>query len=192
MSKDITVCIPSIPNRSKYLSERAVPSALAQTLPVSSIAITMDYSREGAWDARNRALSMVTTTWIGFLDDDDELLPHHFQTLMDAAISNDADVVWGWFKVIGGTDPFPAHRGRQWEVSDPHIFPITCLVRNELVVESFARFASDDENTGSWGVQDLPFWMTLHNAGAKFLAIPDVTWNWYHHGSNTSGLGTRY
>lgn len=191
MDQDITVCIPSIARRSNYLVQRALPSVFAQTTPVSNISIFVDHNRKGAWEARNKTVEMSTTEWVGFLDDDDELLPHHFSTLLKAALENDADVVWGWFQVIGGTDPFPLHRGRQWDVNDPHIFPITCLVRRELIVQSNAKFLPDVNGLGDWGLQDLPFWHSLHSAGAKFLAIPDITWNWYHHGSNTSGLGSR-
>lgn len=191
MNNEITVCIPSIPRRSQLLTSRAIPSVASQTAPVSSIAVVVDTNRTGAWETRNKTLDMATTEWVGFLDDDDELLPHHFQSLLTAAHQNDADVVWGWFKVIGGTDPFPTHRGRQWDVDNPHIFPITCLIRRSLIKESGARFAPDIHNLGDWRAQDFPFWEALHKAGGKFLAIPDVTWNWYHHTSNTSGLGTR-
>lgn len=191
MDQSITVCIPSIPKRLKYLTERALPSVLKQTVPVADIAIATDYNRIGAWDARNRATRMARTEWVGFLDDDDELMPHHFETLLKAATENNADVVWGWFDVVGGTDPFPMHRGRQWDINDPHIFPITCMVRRELIELSGAQFLVDTHNLGDWHAQDFPFWKALYDAGAKFFAIPDTTWKWYHHGENTSGLGSR-
>lgn len=189
--QSITVCIPSIARRSSLLLSRALPSVFSQSTPVSNIAVYTDHKREGAWEARNKTIEMAKTEWIGFLDDDDELLPHHFSTLLGAALEHDADVVWGWFQVVGGTDPFPAHRGRQWDVNDPHIFPITCLVRRELITQSNARFLPDIHGLGDWHSQDFPFWFSLHSVGAKFLAIPDITWKWHHHGSNTSGLGSR-
>lgn len=192
MNNHITVCIPSIPSRAPCLYKRALPSVLSQSIPVSNIAIAVDTERVGAWETRNRTLDMASTEWVGFLDDDDELLPHHFQTLLGVALENTADVVWGWFKVIGGTDPFPMNHGKQWDINNPHAFPITCLVRRSLIIESSARFSSDVHNTGEWGVQDLPFWISLYQAGGKFLAIPDVTWHWHHHRTNTSGLGTRW
>lgn len=192
MDNSITVCIPSIPSRSKYLYERAIPSVVSQTLPVSNIAVVVDHQRIGAWNTRNKAIQMATTDWIGFLDDDDALLPHHFEILMRTALENKADVVWGWFEVIGGTDPFPSYRGKQWNVNDSHIFPITCLVRRELIVESKAEFKEDMPKHGSWQLQDFPFWKALYDVGANFLAIDDITWKWYHHGANTSGLGNRH
>lgn len=188
MGNGVTVCIPSIQRRSQYLTNRAIPSVLAQTSTVDAISVVLDTEKMGAWGTRNRAISMATTEWIGFLDDDDELMPHHFELLLNTANANNADVVWGWFEVIGGTDPFPMHRGRQWDVNQPHIFPITCLVKRQLILDSNAKFCPDTINSGNWGVQDFPFWKKLHEAGGKFLAIPDTTWKWHHHGENTSGL----
>jgi glycosyltransferase involved in cell wall biosynthesis len=193
MSTDtVSVCIPSIPTRSHLLTSRALPSVFTQTHPVSEIAVSFDLKKEGAWENRNNAIKMANSEWIAFLDDDDEFQPHHVGTLLNAAHEHQADVVWGWFEVIGGSDPFPMHRGRQWSIDTPHIFPITCLVRRSLILDSNATFMSDNQNIGSWENQDCPFWKSIHDAGGNFLAIPDTTWNWYHHESNTSGLPNRW
>ena len=188
MGNGVTVCIPSIQKRSQYLTNRAIPSVLAQTSTVDAISVVLDTEKMGAWGTRNRAISMATTEWIGFLDDDDELMPHHFELLLNTANANNADVVWGWFEVVGGTDPFPASRGVQWTPDSSLIFPITCLVRRSLILDSGAKFEVDEPRWGSWFHQDFPFWKKLHEAGGKFLAIPDITWKWHHHGENTSGL----
>jgi glycosyltransferase involved in cell wall biosynthesis len=137
-------------------------------------------------------MGMARTKWVAFLDDDDELLPCHLEFLVDLATANGADVAYGWFEVEGGSDPFPQHRGRQFDIADPHIFPITALVNRELVVEAAASFRDDPDGTGNWGVQDLPFWAALWNAGGKFVGAPDITWRWHHHGANTSGVPTRW
>lgn len=188
----VTVCIPSIPPRSGLLHTRAIPSVFRQTHPVSEIAIAVDLNKSGAWENRNNAIKMANSEWIAFLDDDDEFQPHHVGTLLNMAHEQQADVVWGWFEVIGGSDPFPMHRGRQWDVNNVHIFPITCMVRRSLVLDSKATFMPEESNIGAWGIQDFPFWKSIHDAGGKFLAIPDITWNWYHHERNTSGLPNRW
>ena len=188
----VSVCIPSIPTRSHLLTSRALPSVFTQTHPVSEIAISLDLKKEGAWENRNNSIKMATSEWIAFLDDDDEFQPHHVGTLLNAAHEQQADVVWGWFDVIGGSDPIPTHRGKQFDINFPQCFPITCLVRRSLILDSGAQFAVDEPKWGSWDYQDLPFWKTIYNAGGKFLAIPDITWNWHHHGENTAGLPNRW
>lgn len=189
---NVTVCIPAIPSRLDLLYGRALPSVAAQTRPAAAVAVSVDHHRQGAWWNRNQTLKMATTKWVAFLDDDDELLPCHLEFLTDLANQHDADVAWGWFTVVGGTDPFPQHRGRQWDIADPHIFPITALVNRELVMDTGAEFQGDPNETGNWGVQDLPFWAALWNAGGKFVGAPDITWKWHHHGRNTSGVPTRW
>ena len=174
------------------LTMRALPSILRQTVPVATIAVEVDHDRSGAPATRNRALDAVLAAgvdWVGFLDDDDELLPHHVETLL--GVAGAADVVWGWFEVVGGTDPFPQHRGRRWDPADPHIFPIPALVRAEAIFRSAARFSTEPDPTGNWAVQDFPFWRALWDGGARFLGVETITWRWYHHGANTSGLAAR-
>lgn len=188
----VSVCIPSIPTRSHMLTSRALPSVFTQTHPVSEIAVALDLKKEGAWENRNNAIKMANSEWIAFLDDDDEFLPHHIEILINTAHEQQADVVWGWFDVIGGSDPFPMHRGRQWDVNNAHIFPITCMVRRSLVLDSKAMFMPDKNDMGAWEFQDFPFWKSIHDAGGKFFGIPDTTWNWHHHGKNTSGLPNRW
>jgi hypothetical protein len=192
MTSDVTVVIPTIPMRRDLLA-RALLSVTGQTHPVAAVAIAMDTDRSGAWATRNRAASMVRTTWTAFLDDDDELLPHHVEHLLAVAKNEHADVAWGWFDVRGGTDPFPHYRGRQYDPGQPHIVPITYLVRTEVLhaaMDAIGGFQPDVG--GSWDVQDRPLLDTMVRLGAHLHACPDTTWVWHHHGSNTSGLPTRW
>lgn len=188
----VTVCIPSIPTRSPLLLSRAIPSVLNQTRKADALAVVTDNAKEGAWVTRNKTIDMVNTKWLAFLDDDDELLPNHIEYLTTLAEDTNSDVVWGWFEVVGGTDPFPMHRGRQWDVDNPHIFPITALVNAELVKDSGARFLDDSGDTGNWLFQDFPFWKALWDAGGKFTGSAVTTWKWHHHSNNTSGLPTKW
>ncbi len=163
---------------------------LGQTLAPASLAVHCDYG-EGAWSARNKAVAMAQTEWIAFVDDDDEMLPHHLESLWYLASERKADVASSWFNVIGGVDPFPANRGEDWDVKDPHVFPITVLVKRSLIMESGALFKSDSRQTGDWEVQDFPFWRSLSDAGGVFAQTAEITWNWHHHSANTSGLPER-
>lgn len=179
----VTVVIPSIPSRSGNLS-RALKSIASQTRPTDAVVVALDNDRQGAGPTRTRALRMAKTEWVAFLDDDDYFLPNHLAVLLAAAEETGADVLWPWFEVVGGTDPFPGHRGRQLDPDNPHIFPITTLVRRSLT--DGIEFPGPT-GTADWAGDDWPFWRGLQSRGATFHHVNEVTWHWVHHGSNTSG-----
>jgi len=192
----VTIAIPSIPPRRELLA-RALNSVAAQTpAPAAAVSIAYDTTHAGAWATRNRAAAAVRTEWTGFLDDDDELLPHHLDHLLRVHAITGADMVWGWFDVVGGIDPFPTYRGRQYDPGQPHIVPITYLVRTAALHHALAVMggfqADDPHHGGSWDVQDQPLIDTLVKLGYTLHANPSTTWLWHHHGRNTSGLPTRW
>lgn len=192
MSADVTVCIPTIPPR-RTLLDRALRSVWAQTVPIRSVAIACDTDHDGAWSTRNRALSMSTTEWTVFLDDDDELLPHYVESMLAFAERESADVVWGWFTVAGGgTDPFPHYRGRQFDPLNPHIVPITYMARTRLLHAALDDGGFGADTIGAWDVQDLPVLRRMHDDGAVLRASDEIVWKWWHHGANTSGLPSRW
>jgi glycosyltransferase involved in cell wall biosynthesis len=185
------VVIPSIAVR-RHLLKRAFSSAVEQILQPECIIVEVDRHHQGAWATRNAGMAKVETTWTAFLDDDDELRPEHLRFLMDRVQEEDLDIVWGWFQVIGGQDPFPMHRGKQYDLAEPHIVPITYMCRTELLrfaVRDTGGFQPDDD--GSWDDQDQPLFHRMCELG-KSRAYPDITWDWHHHGSNTSGLPSRW
>ena len=187
----VTVCIPTLTTRQRYLG-RAMSSVCRQTHPVAAVAVAVDLDREGAWATRNRAVDMAAATdWVAFLDDDDQLLPHHVEVLLRAAREAGADCVWGWYEVVGGSDPWPERRGCQYDPADPHVVPITYMVRRELVQAARAHMGGfQPDAIGAWDNQDKPLFDYFAREGTLY-AIPDTTWEWWHHGGNTSGLPTR-
>lgn len=184
----VTIVTPTIAPRATLLA-RAMASVSAQYRPADAIAIAYDIFKQGAWHTRQRALDMVTTPWVAFLDDDDELLPQHIIKCWDVQAQTDADVVVPWYHVIGGEDPVPGHR---WLTIDPanlHSFGITCLVRTDIIRDNHIKFHPRSET----GVpEDWNFWLQLAAAGAKFIQTPEITWKYHHHGDNTSGLPDRW
>jgi glycosyltransferase involved in cell wall biosynthesis len=188
---DVTVVIPTIPPRARMLG-RALASVSAQTRPARTVVIEQDLDGAGAWETRNRGLLHVRTEWTAFLDDDDELLPHHLERLVELADDTGAGLVWGWFDVLGGFDPFPQHRGRTFDPDNPHIVPITYLVRTEALLAAVLEtggFAPD--LAGAWDDQDAPVFVAAARL-AGTANTPDVTWLWHHHRANTSGLPERW
>jgi glycosyltransferase involved in cell wall biosynthesis len=103
---DVAVVIPVF-NKERYV-ERAIRSALSQTLSPTKILIVDDGSTDGSreriaaisdpritvihrpipgpggYAARNAAIAAVTTEWIAFLDADDSWLPDHLQSVAGA------------------------------------------------------------------------------------------------------------
>ncbi len=190
MNRDVSVVIATIPPRAGML-QRALASVAAQTHTPDHIAIEVDHTRTGDGPTRTRAMAAVRTTWIAFLDDDDELLPEHLQTCLDAAEDTGADVVVPWFAVIGGTDPIPNNRGLQ---PDPDgrlrnaegqfpSFGVTNLVRTEVAqAHAFGLGVHDDYR----------FWCDLDEAGACIRMVPEITWLYHHDSANTSGEPDRW
>lgn len=209
----IGVAIPSIPPRENYLL-RALRSVDAQTLRPDQVEVVVDRNGDGAAGTRNRAWQALTTDWVAFLDDDDELLPHHLEHLLAVAIDTDADVVYPWHEIRDGWGrvkpdllgaqgrPFDAwalfggdpdlHDADDFdptEVGGParNYIPITNLVRRSLLVEVGGFWTREGEAFEDWRM-----WRRLVKAGAKFVHTPEVTWVWHHHGANTEGRSSAW
>lgn len=189
MNRDVTVCIPTIPPRVEFL-ERALHSVTEQVAPVSDIHVAYDLSHAGAGPTRNRAKADVRTTWTAFLDDDDWMGAEHLQVLFDHAEETAADVVYPWFTVMGGSDPFPEWFGKEWSNDDPHIIPVTCIVRTEIAARAMFASWNDWDHRQHWPGDDWPFWWKVMDLGAKIVHLPRRTWFWRHHPGNLSGLPT--
>lgn len=165
----------------------------AQSLPAAAISIAYDHERQGAAVTRNRTVYGAQTEWVAFLDDDDEFYPFHLEKLRECAEDTCADVVYPWFDVRGGTDPFPMHEGRQWDPNDPHIIPITTLVRRSVVIQAggFRPPRADDQER-TVANEDWHFWLEVSRLGAEIVHLPERTWRWHHDTGNTAGLPTRW
>ena len=191
----ITLVIPTIPPRA-HLLQRLIRSVEAQTMLPEAIQLAMDVDREGSAATRNRALDEVTTEWVTFADDDDELMPHHIQTLWEAQQETGADVVYSGYQVIGGTDPRPDRKGKPFDADELRrgsYITIHSLVRTRL-----AQAARFDYDPGS-GMDDHCFYLRLLGMGASFHHVPVETYKWYHwmnaetgQMGNTSGRPDRW
>jgi glycosyltransferase involved in cell wall biosynthesis len=183
----VTAVIPAIPPRERLLL-RALASVAAQTRPVDAVSVAVDHGRAGAAATRNRALEAVGTEWAAFLDDDDEWLPRHVATLLDAAGATGAHVVYPWFEVPRGWDPFPGVEGRPFDAgelaSTRNYVPVTVLARTAMLrdVGGFEAIGPAHDACDDWGL-----WRKLLAAGAVFHHVDARTWTRHRHGRNTSG-----
>lgn len=188
MYSGITVVTPSIPSRHLMLAQ-ATRSVMAQTMPAAAISVAIDVNREGAPATRQRALNAVDTDWVAFLDDDDWFNPDHLELLYKHAMDTGADFVYSWFNVVGGVDPFPStHFTEPFDPQNPIETTVTTLVRTGLAKEAgFKALDRGQINTG----EDRYFTLKCMDLGANIQHLVAKTWNWRHHGGNTSGLSTK-
>lgn len=180
----VTVVVPTIPIRGALLA-RAVESVMAQTWKPGAISIAVDLNHKGHGPTRTRATMAATTEWICYLDDDDELLPQHLERLITCQRETQADLIYPWFHVQGGEDPWPERFGRPWDSANPNmIVPVTVLVRRQLVLDAGGFDAELDS--------DGRCWRAVAASGAKIVHHPEKTWIWHHDSGNTSGMPSRW
>lgn len=194
----VTVIIPHIPSRVDELT-RALRSVAVQTHPARNVIVAADLYKDGSAITRNRALmTNLDTTWVAFLDDDDEWLPNHLEVLTRAAAEHDAQVVYPGCMVLdphGYRIPARPEWGRYGKPFDPDLLraqsyiPVTSLVRTGLARRAlFGPPATHpDSDYDDWG-----FYLRLLDLDATFHHVAEVTWKWHHHGRNTSGRPDRW
>jgi glycosyltransferase involved in cell wall biosynthesis len=222
MTKDITVCIATIPPRAKLL-RRALASVTAQTLLPAAIVVEYDHEHTGAAATKNRAAAKATTPWLAFLDDDDQFLPHHLETLRQVQLDSSknamqavnlgmptdgpADVVYS----IPDCPQLPGRRdphGRYGVPFDPEelrrrsYIQTTSLIRRHafLGVGGFQLPAGKTLPDGSpCPYDDWGLWLAMLDQECLFLHVPEVTFVWNHWGrgvkdvpGNTSGDPARW
>ena len=182
---DVTRAIAAIPPRVNGLLLEAVNSIHAQTVMLAGgISVALDVNREGAARTRQRALDSVTTEWVAFLDDDDFWYPHHLETLLKLQRDTGADVLYSWFD---GNNPFPMHRGRQWNPAEPHHITMNIMVRTRIA-QAAGFLLPDGPLHQDWMGEDWMFINKCAGHGAKFAGTGEVTWHYRLHGHHTSGL----
>jgi hypothetical protein len=199
----ITVAIPTLPARAHML-RRAVQSVTRQSLTAAAISIATDVIGAGAAATRQRALDAVNTEWVAFLDDDDTFKERHLRVLYEHAIATGADMVYSWFDMTGGVDPFPiTHQTSEFDPSSPVETTITTLMRTECAkaVGFAALDRGHDQNSG----EDYGMVLGLVKMGAKIRNVnagrapADVDRTWFYNVhvnsrgemGNTSGLPTK-
>jgi glycosyltransferase involved in cell wall biosynthesis len=208
--RNVTVAIPSIPGREELLG-RALDSVQAQTVAPQRVLVHTDVERHGAAWARNQLLRRIRTSWVAWLDDDDELLPDHLEVLLNGANQSGADLIYSNPIVVGARDPLavcdddgrvvqspvdisfgPAQE--QWLRERGNFIPITYLVRTSAL-----RAVGGYPDPGSMPVpagnnsgqcEDFLALIKLLDAGYRFFHVLILkTWVYRVEGQNTGGRG---
>lgn len=192
----ITVLIPSIATRTNFLRV-AINSVQKQTLRPAAIIVQMDEFKMGAASNRDSGLQQVETEWVALLDDDDYFYQNHLEVLYKTALETDADIVYSWFDVINGTDPFPENFGQEWDPENPIQTTITILAKTEVLKKAGGytnSWASDLTKfaQGNTVGEDFRIIYSANKNGAKIVHAPYRTWAYRHHAHNTSGLPERW
>lgn len=178
----ITVVTATTPARGFLLAEAIASVAAQETKPIEHL-VAVDIHATGGAHTKNKLIKSSMGDWIQILDDDDILYPHHISTL--AAYANeDVDVVYswadgenysGWYNV-----PFTPEA----------LFENNNISHNALIKKSlFDRIGLFGSEYG----YDWTFWARAIAAGAKFVCVPEVTWqyrlspNWLHESHQNAG-----
>lgn len=172
---DITVVMPTIPTRIAEL-ERAIASVMAQTLKPACVLVEEDKYKQGPAFVRNRILKRVTTEWVAFLDDDDELYPDHLLKCARYATLQGLDVVYPSYDC--DDDPVNCH-GIPFDASllkRRNFIPVTALARTAKVLEAGGFQPHPDEHDNP--CEDWGLWLAMLDNGAKFGHLPIRTWRW--------------
>lgn len=190
----MTVVIPHIPVRVDRLA-RALRSVFAQTRSPDVVTVVTDKEHHGAAHTRNRAIDSITTEWVAWLDDDDELQPDHLKACLAAARVHKADIVYPGCDVVrdGRVIPRQEEWGRFGKPFDADLLrqksyiPVTSLMRTDTLRKTRGFEPAPGSQYDDWGL-----YLQLLDVGAVFYHLPRVTWTWNHGEHSTSGLGDRW
>lgn len=196
---DLTVLVTTIPSRQDRLTV-ALTSIDTQTLKPGTVHVQNDLYREGAPANRDRGIAEVKTKYVALLDDDDYFYPDHLETLYSTALDTDADIVYSWFDVDGGIDPFPENFGQPWNPLKPVQTTIAILAKTDVIrkaggysntlnlsMDELGEFAQ-----GNTAGEDFRMVFNANKQGAKIIHVPKRTWAYVHWSGNTSGQPDRW
>lgn len=165
MPDDVTVIIPVVGDHDRWLplARRAALSAVAQTVPATSIVVS---TAETLASARNGPASWARTEWLCFLDADDELDVHYIEAMLRAQGDVRQPATLGI--VDGREDPTPV------------VIPARPLHEaNYIVIGAFVRTALFRQ---VGGFRDLPayedwdLWIRCWLEGAAIGCAPDAVY----------------
>lgn len=167
----VTVIIPTIEERREKL-EQCLYSISESTYLPAQILTSTDVMGAGPAVLRNHMSVMAQNDWIAFIDDDDLVLPNHFETLWKAREDEDLklsyDVIYSRPQTVG-RKPIDVRPFDGQALMEKNYIPVTTLVNKE----AFRRVGGfpEDQAYEDWGL-----WKKMLKKRARFRFVDEVTW----------------
>lgn len=195
----ITVCTATIPPRYLLLG-RAVESVYNQTLKPECHIISVDHNHNGGPATLDSAIAGAGTDYVATLDDDDEWLPHHLETLWTIAQETDADLVFTHFRYssTGDGGHLEQFRGQVWDNANPRQTTNVFLVKYDAwaAVDGFSGDFDPESYEVDWQGNrigyDFNFIKKLAARDAYIVHSPEVTWTYHVAHGSTLGMPNRW
>ncbi|MGB0630875.1 MAG: glycosyltransferase family 2 protein [Alphaproteobacteria bacterium] len=208
MPLDVSVIIPAY--RAETTIGRALKSVAAQTAPPREVIVVDDGSPDGtaaaaescraemrdialkvvrqknagAGAARNRAVQNATSTFVAFLDADDEWLPEKLEQSFDVLNGKNLDLVSHNYDAVGpdGSVSRVDCAARFREGPDPfvtlyrkgYLSTSTLITRRDLVLDAGGF------DTTLANAQDFDLWLAILQNGERSFEVFDGTLTRYH------------
>jgi glycosyltransferase involved in cell wall biosynthesis len=197
----VTVCTPTIPPRTNLLG-RAIESVHTQTVRPAAHIVSVDHNRNGGAATLDSAIHAADTEWVATLDDDDEWLPNHLETLWALVQESNfkADLAFTHFMYSSSGDGghLERFRGVPFDVNNPRQITNVFMVRKSLwqQVGGFSggfdpdSFVVDSENNRIG--YDFNFVKKCSAAQATFVNSDLVTWIYHVGHGSTLGMRDRW
>ena len=156
----------------------------------------VDVHREGAPAMIDKTIRAAQTEWVAGLADDDEMLPHHLETLWNLVCSEKADIGFSHFRFSNREDAghLEKFRGVPFDNENPRQMTGMFLAKKDLLLTvgghstGFDPLSFELDETGHRIGEDFFIVKKLAAAGAKFAVSPEVTWIYHTGHGNTLGM----
>jgi glycosyltransferase involved in cell wall biosynthesis len=196
---DVTVCTATIPSRAEML-ERAIDSVKNQTLQPKDHIIKLDDQKQGQAAVLDSIVEEAQTKYVMMLDDDDEFLPIHIQSLYAKIEEEEADLVYPHFRYAtrGDAGHLEQFFNEPWDNRYPHQVPLTWICRTDVFLD-IGGFSKDyDPNSYNLDEQgnrighDYLFILRLVQNKKRIVHLPRVTWVYHDDRISTLGMPSRW
>lgn len=194
----VTVCTATIPPRGALLS-RAIQSVYHQTVQPEAHIVHVDHRRRGGPAILDEVIASANSEWVAILDDDDEFLPHHLETLW-ALIEQGADLAFSHFRFgdIQTAGHLEKFRGVPFDNSNPRQITKVFIV-SKLWWERVSGFSGgfdslsyEPDEEGNRIGEDFVFVKKLAALDARIVGTDEVTWIYHTDHENTLGMPNRW